>query len=86
MDSIDQTINQPNNSGNIINFINSKLYIIINSNSKDEMHNLDLNEFIKDAIIQGAIKDGSVYIKYNDSTQEANNKNNEGVKYFIDKK
>lgn len=78
MNNINQTINQPNNSGNIINFINSKLYIIINSNSKDEMHNLDLNELIQDAI-----KDGSVYIKYNDSTKDANNKNNEGVEFFI---
>lgn len=79
MNNINLTINQPNNRGNIINFINSKPYIIINNSSKNKIYSL--NEFIQDAI-----KDGSAYIKYNASTQKANDKNNKGVEYFIDKK
>lgn len=72
--------NQSNNEGIIINLqlINPKIYLTININAKEVINNLD--KFIHDAI-----KSKAVDIRYNNSTRNANDKNNEGVKYFIDK-
>lgn len=74
MNNINQTINQPNNSGNIINFINSKLYIIINIDKIIETFS---------SFIQKAYKDKRIDIKRVNSNEEVNFKNNEGVEFFI---
>lgn len=68
---------QPNNEGIIINLqlINSTVYLTTNyKNSKE-----DTLEF------QDAIKNKIVDIICNNSNQKANDKNKEGVKYFINK-
>ena len=78
MDNINQTINQPNNSGNIINFINSKLYIIINININIDKIIENFSSFMKKAY-----KDKKIYIKQVNSNEKANVKNNEGVEFFI---
>lgn len=72
--------NQSNNEGIIINLqlINPKIYLTTNINEKEIINNL--GKFFQDAI-----KSKIVDIKYNNSNQNANDKNNEGVKYFIDK-
>ena len=78
MDNINQTINQPNNSGNIINFINSKLYIIININ-------INIDKIIEtfSSFMKKAYEDKKIYIKQVNSNEKANVKNNEGVEFFI---
>lgn len=70
-------INQPNNSGNIINFINSKPYIIININIDKIIETFS-------SLIQKAYKDKRIDIKQvSSSNKEANDKNNKGVEFFI---
>lgn len=72
-----QIVSQPNNEGIIINLqlINSTVYLTTNyKNSKE-----DTLEF------QDAIKNKIVDIICNNSNQKANDKNKEGVKYFINK-
>lgn len=78
MNNINLTINQPNNRGNIINFINSKPYIIININ-------LNIDKIIKtfSSLIQKAYKDKRIDIKQVSSDEKANDKNNEGVEFFV---
>lgn len=72
--------NQINNSGIINNFqlINSQISLTININAEDKINTLDK--------FQDAIKNKTVDIKYNNSNQNANDKNKKGVEYFIDKK
>lgn len=60
-----------------IQFVN-KIYITSNIDAKEVINNLD-------KLTLDAIKNKVVDIRYNNSSQNANDKNNEGVKYFIDK-
>ena len=60
-----------------IQFVN-KIYITSNIDAKEAINNLD-------KLTLDAIKNKVVDIRYNNSSQNANDKNNEGVKYFIDK-